>query len=213
MIYILSGNDTKKKNAYLKKLSKNDQPVFISEEDINKEMLFDYANSVTLFGTSSIVVVENVLKEKEEGITLSVDELSVLKDSQTNFVFLEDKLLAPGVKKYKKYATIEDFNTQVLKQKPKMNVFDIAEAFSRKDKIGAWVLYREAVSLSTPPEEISGIIFWKIKTMLLNGTKFFSIDELKSRSSEIVSIYHKAHRGECDFTIGLEQFILSSLSK
>ena len=49
--------------------------------------------------------------------------------------------------------------------------------------------------------------------MILNGTKFFSKEELKKASSELVSIYHKAHRGEYDFTISLEQFILSSLSK
>jgi len=210
MIYILSGNDTKKKNAYLKKLFKEDQPIFVSGSGITKEELLNHAGSVSLFGGSPFVVIENILNE--ENITLSLEDLSVLKDSETTFVFMEDKILAPEVKKYKKYAVIEDFNSPTTKKIPKMN-FDIADSFSRKDKKGTWVLYRNAILLGTSPEEISGVLFWKIKMMLLNGTKFFSADELKDRSSELISIYHRAHHGECDFVIGLEQFILSSLNK
>jgi hypothetical protein len=211
MIYILSGNDTKKKNIYLKKLFKGDQPIFVPEKEITREMLFDYALSRSLFEESSVVVFENILKK--EDITLSDKDLTVLKDSKTAFIFNEEKLLATDIKKYKKYATVEDFSSGVTKQGPKMNIFSIADSFSRKDKIGTWVLYREAVNLGIAPEEISGIIFWKIKSMILTGTKVFSVDELKRQSSLLVSLYHKAHLGETDFVIGLEQFILSTLSK
>jgi DNA polymerase III delta subunit len=211
MIYILSGNDTKKKSACLKKLYKSDQPVFVPEANATKEMLLGYAMERSLFGESMTVVFENILKK--EDISLSPDELSKLKDSKTVVVFLEEKLLAIDSKKYIKYATIEDFSTQIVKQAPKMNMFSIADAFARRDKINTWILYRDAVALGAQPEEISGIIFWKIKNMVLNGTKSFSQDELKNQSSELVSLYHKAHRGESDFVIGLEQFILSTLSK
>ncbi len=211
MIYILSGNDTKKKNIYLKKLDKTNSAVLLPDGEIAKEELLNYAFSVNLFGDHQIIVFENILKR--ENITLTNENLLALKDSETIFIFLEEKLLAPEVKKYKKYATIEDFSAPNIKQTPRINVFGIADAFSRKDKIGAWILYREAVIEGVPPEEISGIIFWKIKTMILSGTKFFGVDELKKKSSELVALYHKAHKGECDFVIGLEQFILSSLSK
>jgi len=213
MIYILTGNDIKKKNTYLKKLYNNEQPFFLSEANISKEEMFNQAESLSLFGNSPIVVIENFIKEGE--VTLSEKDLLILKDSKSTFVFKEDKLLATDLKKYKKYATIEDFSVSVTvaKQTPKTNIFGIADAYAKKDKIGTWVLYREAIAQGASPEEISGIIFWKIKTMLLTGAKVFSIDELKLKSSELVSLYHKAHRGECDFTIGLEQFILSSLSK
>jgi hypothetical protein len=211
MIYVLSGNNTKKKSAYLKKLSNGNFLDFFSQLNLTKENLFEQAGSVSLFGESPIIVYDGLIKEGN--ITLSQEDLEILKESQTIFVFIEEKLLAPDTKKYKKYATIEDFSVQVSKPAPKMNIFNIADAFSKRDKIGTWILYREAISIGASPEEVSGIIFWKIKTMLLSGTKFFSQDELKNQSSELVSIYHKAHRGECDFTIGLEQFILSSLSK
>lgn len=211
MIYILSGNDTKKKSVYLKKLCGDPEPIYLSGRSATKDALLSYAGSVSLFGDTPIVIIENFIKES--GIALSKDELSSVKDSKTIFVFDEEKLLATDAKKYTKYATIEDFTTTQIKQAPRMNVFGIADNFSRRDKVSTWVLYREAVSVGVAPEEISGIIFWKIKTMIIDGTKLFSTSELKKRSSELVSIYHKSHLGEIDFTIGLEQFILSALSK
>ena len=211
MIYILQGGNTKNKNAFLKKLCKNSLPILLPRLEVSKERLFDYAGSVSLFGDAVIVVIENLIKEEE--IVFKEEELNILKESGTIFVFIEEKLLAEGIKKYKKYATIEDFSSPTTKKAPKINVFDLADAYARRDKIGTWILYRGAISAGSVPEEISGIIFWKIKTMLLSGTKFFSKEELKNRSSELVSVYHRAHRGDTDFTIGLEQFILSSLSK
>lgn len=211
MIYLFLGNDTKKKNDYLKKLYKNNLPIFVSNSSITKEELFDQAGSVSLFGGSPVVVLDGVIKDGK--VDLSKEDISVLKDSETTFVFLEDKLSALDLKKYKNGAIIEDFNIDIKKSVSKINVFGIADAFSNKNKIEAWILYREAVLQGVSPEEISGIIFWKIKTMILSGSKFFSNDELKTDSSELVALYHNAHRGESDFVIGLEQFILKSLNK
>ncbi len=211
MIYILLGNNTKKKNSYLKKLNQNDNQILLSKAELSKEWLFGQARSISLFGATPLIIIDSLIKDGE--IDFSPEDLSILKDSQTVFVFLEEKLLAPELKKYKKYAIIEDFISPITKKEPKANVFNIAEAFARKDKIGTWFLYRGAIANGAQPEEISGILFWKIKTMILNKVKTFKIEDLKKMLSVLVEIYHKAHRGETDFTISLEQFILSSLSK
>ena len=118
-----------------------------------------------------------------------------------------------GEKKYKKYATVEKFENKELKKIPPINTFSIADAFAKGNKIEAWTLYRRAIELGVEPEAISGMLFWKIKTMILNGNKVFSIKELQNQSKNIVSLYHNSHKGNCDFVVGLEQFILSSLSK
>lgn len=211
MIYILSGNDIKKKNIYVKGLLKNNLPIYISQEEISKENLFDYASRISLFNEAPIVIIENIIKN--EIVLLKPEDLIILKESGAIFVFLEDTISATDLKKFKKYGIVEEFKISSIKPVGKMNVFNIAEAYSRRDKIGTWFSYREAVMRNVSPEEISGIIFWKIKTMILNGTRFFSKDELKNKSSELVSLYHRSHLGEVDFTIGLEQFILSSLNK
>jgi len=203
--------DNKKKSVYLKTLTKNSDPIVLRDSDVSKEAINNYAGAASLFGDKLVVVVENIISEGK--VFLNDEELKQLKDSQNTFIFIEDKLLASNEKKYKKFAEIVSFEEKKTVQAPKINTFAIADAFGQQDKIKAWILYREAVDAGVEPEPISGILFWKIKTMLLNGTRVFTPEALKKQSSELVSLYHRAHRGETDFVIGLEQFILSFLSK
>jgi hypothetical protein len=210
MIYIYTGNDNKKKNLNLKKLLGKEQPIFLLNKDTKKEEFINYAGSTSLFGEKQIVIVDSIIKEGN--IIFSKDDILILNESENLFVFLEEKLNAEDLKKFKNNSIIEDFKIEEEK-KQKINVFGIADSFSRRDKMGTWILYRDIITQDVSSEEISGIIFWKIKTMLLTGTKVFSTKELKTMSSNIVSMYHRAHNGELDFAIGLEQFILSSLSK
>ena len=210
MIYLCTGGDIKKKNAYIKTLAKNQQIISIPFS-FSKEMLFDYASNNSLFGEIPVVVVENILSDEE--IILSPSELEILKKSPTTFVFSEDKLLALTEKKYSKYVEkIEKFEQKAGFVKPKENNFAIVDAFARKNKIETWTLYIKAIESGVSPEAILGMFFWKIKTMILNNSKIFTKDELRNFSKELVGLYHQAHRGECDMTIGLEQFILKAFS-
>lgn len=211
MIYILVGKDFKNRNTQIKKIILSSEPIRLSMGSTSKEILSNYASSQSLFGDLSPIIIEDFLTKGD--ITFSKDELSILSNSKTVFIFLEDKLLLSEEKKYIKYAKIEHFEEKASKQILKINIFSIADSFARQDKIGTWMLYCEAIERGVEPEAISGIIFWKIKTMILTGSKIFSQSDLKNYSSNIVAMYHLAHRGELDFTIGLEQFILSSLNK
>jgi DNA polymerase III delta subunit len=211
MIYILLGNDTKKKNAQVESFAKGYIVTPVSNTVVSKELLMTYASTISLFGEAPCIILDKVLSEGE--ITLSKSDLTTLKDSATLFIFREDTMLARDEKKYKAYATILSFARKELPQTEKSNPFVIADAFARKDKIGTWILYREAIEKGAEPEAVSGMLFWKIKTLLLNGSQVFSTEDLKHASWNIVSLYHRAHRGECDFVIGLEQLLLSSLSK
>lgn len=211
MIYILAGNDNKKKNAYIKTLVKNSDFISVPDGDLSKDLINSYALGVSLFGDKMIVSTQNIITKGD--LNFSDEELKSLKDSKTTFIFIEDKLLVAPEKKYKKYAEIVRFDEKQITKAPKINTFAIADAYGSRDKIKAWMLYREAIESGIEPEAISGILFWKIKTMLLGNTKIFSSENLKRQSGDLVSLYHRAHRGEADFVVGLEQFILSSLSK
>lgn len=208
MIYILAGNDTKKKNIYIKTITKNRDVISVPAHEATKELLDIHALGVSMFGESPAIMLENIISSNT--IILSDQDLKKLQDSQTIFIFNEDKLLVASEKKYKKYAEIMRFEEKIVAKKPVFNTFAIADAFGVRDKVKAWILYREAIEAGIEPEPISGILFWKIKSMILSGKPS---NNLKKQSSALVSLYHRAHRGECDFVIGLEQFILSSLSK
>ncbi len=209
MIYILVGEELKSKGLYIKEVTKNREIIFLGSSILTRDLILNYSSNISLFNEFPVIVVENILKE--ENIIFSATEFDYLKDSKTIFIFKEDKLTALEQKKYKKHATIENFDVKKIIIE-KFNAFSITDAYANRDKIGAWVLYRKGIESGVEPEAIAGILFWKIKTMLLNSTKIFSKEELKKQSSQIVSLYHNAHRGEVDFIIGLEQFILTSLS-
>ncbi|NVN97132.1 hypothetical protein HXX01_02775 [Candidatus Nomurabacteria bacterium] len=210
MIYILVGGDTKNKNFYIKELTKNSESFFVRDEEMDRALIMSYSYNVNLFNISPAIIMENVLSDKE--VNLRTDDLEFLKKSGTIFIFKEDKLLKTLQDKYKKYAEIKTFEDKKVFGKEKFNVFSITDAYVRKDKIGAWSLYNEAIKKGVEPEAIAGVLFWKIKTLLLANPSGKIKDDLKKQSSNIISLYHKAHRGETDLSIGIEQFILTSLT-
>lgn len=210
MIHILVGLDRNKRNIFIKKLAPENL-ISVPLTSVSQDMLKDYASSVNLFGDIPSILIEGIISESD--IVSSVDMLKELNDSPTLFILLEDKLTISSEKKYTKYSTITHFDLPTIKKSaPKVNTFAIADAYGNRDKIGTWVLYRDAIEKGTEPEAISGMLFWKIKQMMLANPKAQNIHILKRNSGELVSLYHKAHKGERDFTIGLEQFILTSLS-
>jgi hypothetical protein len=211
MISILVGTDQIQKSARIKSLAGDGERTLLSGADVSLQILQTFAGSTSLFGESPIVVIENMITESQ--IVLGKEDLVVLSESLTLFILREDKLLKANETKYKNYATIERFEEKKAKTVPTTNVFAIADAFAQHDKVTTWVLYREAVERGVSPEEISGMLFWKVKQMLLSPRATFDVESLKHISSQLVDLYHNAHQGACDFSIGLEQLILSSLSK
>lgn len=209
MIYIVAGSDTYAKSSYIKKIAKTEiirLPLGVA----NRALLFEYASQDNLFGEATIVCIDGFLKEGNE--SLLAKDLEILKESPTIFIFNEDKLLSAEQKRYAKYATVEILDSKKEKVAPKINVFAIADAYARKDKVQTWILYREAIDHGVEPESICGMLFWKIKTIILASSRTFDQQNLKRLSGELVSLYHESHNGTRDFTVGLEQFILSSLS-
>jgi hypothetical protein len=121
-------------------------------------------------------------------------------------------------------------NQKEGKKKPEFNIFSLTDAFGRRDKKQLWVLLQKAVASGAVPEEIHGILFWQLKSIVLalqcktaeeagvepfvwskarTFAKNWSEDELKSLSSKMVSLYHDAHRGIHEFEIALERFVLT----
>ncbi|MFA6392746.1 MAG: hypothetical protein WCW54_01525 [Candidatus Paceibacterota bacterium] len=210
MIYVLVGNDIKARSLHIKELTINRESFLINNTDLDKDLIMNYANNISLFNESPAVIIEDVLNE--ECITFSKEELNFLKESKTLFIFKEDKMSAINQKKYKKYGEIKVFEEKKVVLKENFNIFNIADAFASRDKVLTWTLFHQCINQGIEGEAIAGILFWKIKMMILSSSRIFNKDELKRQSSSIVSLYHKAHRGECDLYISLEQFILSSLS-
>jgi hypothetical protein len=117
----------------------------------------------------------------------------------------------------------------------KIDFFEFTDAFGARDRKGLWTLYQDALTEGVPSEEVHGILFWQLKAMLgalrskdageaglnpyvytkaksyaknFGQTVELAEVKLKEISSKLFQMYHEAHRGNADFFIALERFIL-----
>lgn len=210
MIYLIYGNDNSQKTSEVKKIATSGNVVRIQGGQITQNAILSFASQVQLFGESPVIVIENIILENEN--ILDKDVLSAMQNSQNTFILSEDKLTQVVVKKYKKHLKESILCEKKESTKPKSNSFIIADKYAKRDKVGTWASYIELINQGESPEAVSGILFWKIKTMILsNSTRPYSQDELAKSSANLVDIYHKSHRGEIDMRIALEKFILSTV--
>jgi DNA polymerase III delta subunit len=209
MIYIFYGADRAKKKKAIEKITLG-RLVHVPVREAGASALLSYAEHVSLFGDASTILLDDVISEKEEILTTAL--LERLKESRTIFIFSEDALLAPQLKKYKPFSeNIEEYKSTAPKA-VKTNPFLLSDLFWKRDRLGAWLAYISQIENGESPEAIAGMLFWRIKKGIMNRERsLFNESELKSVATRIMTDYHRAHRGECDLALALESSILSVL--
>lgn len=116
-----------------------------------------------------------------------------------------------------------------LIKKTKPTSFAFADALFSKNKALAWQEFQKLKEAGVAGEEIHGVMWWQLKSMFLTmmsksaaeaGISPFvftkskkmcqtwDIQDLHNLSNQIVEIYHKSHRGECDLMIEIERVVL-----
>jgi DNA polymerase III delta subunit len=249
MIYLLYGTDTTKSRAKLHELISTMQKkkpdashMRVTGETFQASQVDELIGGMGLFASKSIVEVDHILtnssgktavketadlKERKEIILKRIKEIS---ESENVFVFLEHTLDKKSLEKFEKYATkVQEFAVKEISEKKENNFFALSDALGRRDKKQLWVLFTKAKMKEVASEEIHGILFWQIKSMLLAETsgsaqeaglnpfvyqksigflRNFKEGEVKMISSELVQMYHQARRGIVDFDSALEKFIL-----
>ncbi len=236
MLYFLHGTDSKKSREKLHELTetlhkkKPDAELFkIESEQWDSARFEELLGGQGLFENKYIVVLDKVF-ENEEAKEAVVEMLKEIAESDNVFIFLEGHVDAPTLKKIEKHAQKTQEFEEKEKTAPKtFNIFSLTDAFGRRDKKQLWVLYEQALASGSEPEEIHGILFWQLKSILTavsaksaseSGLKPFvfqkasgfarnySREELQKMSGRFVEIYHNARRGISEMEIGLEKFIL-----
>jgi len=207
----------------------------VDSENFNIGKMEEFIGGQGLFDNKQIVFLDNILEDKEIKEAV-LDKIKEIKESPNAFVFLEKKADKATLGKMEKSAEkVQEFKVAgnagfAGKSAGRFDVFSLTDFFGRRDKKNLWALYQEALSQNISPEEINGILFWQLKSMLVaslskdvsesglkpyvfqkskNFAQNYSEDEMKKMSSSLVSIYHDSRRGIHDFDIALERFILS----
>jgi hypothetical protein len=218
MLYLFAGSDTtaKVKNyeAFLKKNSLGAEVFFISHNDFDRTQMESLYSGSGLFGGRSVVTYSQVL-EREDVRNFVLEKLKNLEQSSNTFIFLEGKLAKPVLDAFKK-ATGEAAQINVFElakeRAEKYNTFILANDFGFKDKLNLWIHYRQAVGKGVSLEEISGVLFWKVKDMLLKQSfGKYEKSELENFAKKIAFILPEARRDGKDAEAAFEQFLIEAL--
>lgn len=214
MIYLFTGDDAINKiKAYesFLKGSVNTPLIHISKNNFNQMEIESLYSGSSLFESKSIIVFSNILDTKETS-DFVLDRLSFFQESKNTFIFIEGKLLKPILSQFEKVKALINIFLLQKEQKEKFNNFLLADAFMAKDKIKLWLYYRQAVDLGVGLEELTGVLFWKVKDMILkkNFTKFKE-DELTNIANKMSYLLPESRRKGRDAEIVFEKFLLEVL--
>jgi DNA polymerase III delta subunit len=218
MIYLFSGTDTQKArekaHALIDALQKKkpDAAYFKqTAETLNEAVLEELTQSQGLFERKFIIYMDNVLEDDEKK-ELLLEKLETLKESENIFVILERKLDAKSKKAFEKWSEeikIYDeapTSPQNELRRASFNIFDITYALGTGNIQKAWMLFDECRRKEMRGEEIHGVLWWQMKKMYDKNPKD---PKMRKGLFEIMSMYHEAHRGNIDFLLGLEKWILN----
>lgn len=215
MIYLFSGDDVKNKlvfyEKFIRSIPKSVEVSFISRNDFNQIQIESLYSGSSLFFTKSIAVFSNIF-ENEETRDFILDKLGLMGESANSFVFLEGKLNKPILDAFRKVGSKEvQMNIFELpkEKKEKFDNFLVANAFSKKDKLNMWIYFRQAMDKGVGMEEIVGVLFWKMKDIIIKKDFYkFSEPELKNFSSRISYLLPRARKEGQDAESAFEQFLL-----
>ena len=237
MLYFLHGSDIDKARekaremvAGLLKKRPGAEVFRMDSEGWSEARLDELIHGQGLFNRSYIIQTVHLFEDAEaEGAFLK--KLPAIAKSPNIFIAVEGEVLSKTLIAVTEVAEkVQAFSRKGEKKRPSFNIFSLTDAFGRRDKKNLWVLFRKAVANGAVPEEIHGLLFWQLKSILLahlcktaeeahvkpfvwskakSFAKNWSEPELKELSSKMVSLYHDSHRGIHDFGIGLERLILT----
>lgn len=212
MIYLFSGDDAKNKlsnyEKFIKSIPNDTEVFFINRNEFYPIQIESFYSGASLFSALSTVVFQNIF-EYEETRDFILDKLQLMGESTNSFIFLESKLNKPILDAFKKARAEMNIFELPKEKKEKFDNFLVANAFEKKDKLNMWIYFRQAMDKGVGMEEIIGVLFWKIKDMILrkNFSKFSEI-ELKSSVSRLSYLLPQARKEGLDAESTFEQFLL-----
>ena len=215
MIYLFSGDDAKNKlvsyEKFIKSMPKGAENFFITRNEFEKTQIENFYASSSLFFTKTVVIFSNIL-EYEEAREFVLKKLPLIGESSNSFIFLESKLNKPSLDAFRKLGRekAELYLFELPKEKKeKFDNFLVANAFEKKDKLHTWVYFRLAMDKGVGMEELIGVLFWKVKDMLLRKNfRKFTEAELKTSASRLSYLLPEARKKGKDAQSVFEQFLL-----
>ncbi|MFA6295461.1 MAG: hypothetical protein WC666_03490 [Candidatus Paceibacterota bacterium] len=248
MLYILHGSNisksVEKAHSLINSLrAKKPDATFVklSSEDWSTSVIEEHLGGQGLFSNKYIILLDRVTENSEAKDQLP-EFIEAMHESTNIFIVCEGKLNVELKKIFEKYAEKVVVSDEPVKAfsygkatsggangKKDFNIFALADAFGSRDKMKAWMIYREAIKNGLESESILGTLFWQAKSMALavncksaneaslkpfvfdkskRYAKNFSKEELDNLLKNIIILYHDGHRGVIDLELATEKMML-----
>lgn len=214
MIYLFAGDNSKLKIAnyekFMQSISAEIEVFEFSKNNFDRDTLENFYSGSGLFFTKCIVVLNSVF-ENEDIMNFVLEKLPMMADSDNIFIVLEDKLSKSILDDFKKSRAELNIFEKTHDEKEKFNNFLLANAFGAKDKLQLWIYFRQAMDKGVGMEELIGVLFWKVKDMILkkNFTKFKE-EQLRDIANKIAYLLPEARKEGIDAEAMFEKFLLEA---
>ncbi len=208
---------------------KPDASIFkINGENFSTAKIDEMIGGRALFENKYIVVLSSLLDIKEQKEYL-LEKINEIKKSDNIFFWIEEKVNLPDLKKIQSNSEkVISFIKESENENKSKEIFKLTEYFVNKDKKNAWLSYQKVIK-NTTPEEIYGMLWWQVKTLILvsksrnaeeAGLKNFVYQknrkilekykegELFELAEKLISAYHNSRSDSEDLVINLERLIL-----
>ena len=213
MLYLFSGTDIATSAEKAHKLidslcAKKPDALLVRIEADNwsKSIISEHLGGQGLFSNKYIVFLDRLTENADAKENLA-DFIPTMHESENIFIVLEGKLNAELTRAFAKdtdKAVVSEAKMERSKDGNigSFNIFALADAFAKRDALRSWNIYRQAIDSGTEPENIAGVLFWKMKTIYTNP-------EVRDLSEKLITSYHDAHRGMVNLELELEKMLLS----
>lgn len=212
MIYLFAGDDFKKKlenyENFSAKITKDAEIFSISNTNFGENIFESLLGGAGLFNAKKVIFFSNIL-EREENEEIIIPRLQDMSDSVDSFVFLEGKLNKTVLDAFKKVRAEINYFEFPKEKKERFNNFLLADALSNRDKLKLWIYFRQATDLGVSLEELTGVMSWKVKDMILKKNFYkFKKEELQNIAFMLATILPKSRGDGKDDEASLEKYLL-----
>src|SRR3989338_4823809 len=212
MLHLFAGDDAKNKllfyERFISSVPVSTEKFLISRNNFDPMQIESLYSGSSLFSALSATIFQNIF-EHEETRNFVLEKLELMGESQNSFIFLESKLNKPILDAFKKARAELNIFELPKEKKEKFDNFLVANAFERKDKLNMWIYFCQAMDKGVGMEEIIGVLFWKIKDMIIKKDfRKFSEPELKNSATRLSYLLPEARKIGLDAESSFEQFLL-----
>lgn len=239
MLYVIFGSDYAKAAHYqrsllaaLKKKRPEAEHVVIELSESVLPELMALAGTQGLFERKVIVEIKDAIEASAR--EKLIKEAKVLNESENVFVWRTGALSNAEKKKLGSKVELSEYAEVGERADKDFSAFSLAEALSSRNREQLWLRYQEAIMREYAEEELYGIMFWQLKSLILAHThesaeaadmkpypwqkakraaSNFSLKELTLLTESLCEAYHEARLQGRELELALEHWILSEFAK